>query len=161
MEGRSSFQISFRIHGECVQPYWNGFPVGVQDSLVIKPQKKYPLGLWMAVLGLIMISGMYICSLCLKQRVLLVTPNQMKVKSTRQTCRDPSIPKSELRYMHYPEPISYSRYGVRLAVKSFQIRCIYSEHSIYIAGKNVLACRLGSLLFYRCRGLEVGGLKHC
>ncbi|CAL9089405.1 unnamed protein product [Musa textilis] len=82
---------------------------GVQDSLVIKPQKKYPLGLWMAVLGLIMISGIYICSLCLKQSVLLITPNQMKVKSTRQTCHDPSIPKSELRYMHYPEPTSYSR----------------------------------------------------
>ncbi|RRT72804.1 hypothetical protein BHE74_00035205 [Ensete ventricosum] len=87
------------------------FSVGVQDSLVIKPQKKYPLGLWIAVLGLIMISGIYICSLCIKQRVLLVTPNQMKVTSTRQTCHDPSVPKPELHYMHYPEPTSYSRYG--------------------------------------------------
>ncbi|RWV93901.1 hypothetical protein GW17_00043608 [Ensete ventricosum] len=81
----------------------------MQDSLVIKPPKKYPLMLWMAILGLIMISGVYICSLCLKLRVFVVTPNQLKMKATKQTCHDPRIPQSELRYMHYPEPTTYSR----------------------------------------------------
>ncbi|CAL9767146.1 unnamed protein product [Musa acuminata subsp. burmannicoides] len=80
-----------------------------KDSLVTKPSKKYPLVLWMAILGLIMISGVYIFSLCLKLRVFVVTPNQLKGKATKQTCHDPRIPQSELRYMHYPEPTTYSR----------------------------------------------------
>ncbi|CAL9080438.1 unnamed protein product [Musa textilis] len=81
----------------------------MQDSLVIKPPKKCPLVLWMAILGLIMISGVYICSLCLKLRVFVVTPNQLRGKATKQTCHDPRIPQSELHYMHYPEPTTYSR----------------------------------------------------
>lgn len=81
----------------------------MQDSLVTKPSKKYPLVLWMAILGLIMISGVYIFSLCLKLRVFVVTPNQWKGKATKQTCHDLRIPQSELRYMHYPEPTTYSR----------------------------------------------------
>ncbi|URD91442.1 Nodulation protein [Musa troglodytarum] len=80
-----------------------------KDSLVIKPPKKCPLVLWMAILGLIMISGVYICSLCLKLRVFVVTPNQLRGKATKQTCHDPRIPQSELHYMHYPEPTTYSR----------------------------------------------------
>ncbi|THU45157.1 hypothetical protein C4D60_Mb02t14920 [Musa balbisiana] len=80
----------------------------IKDSLVTKPSKKYPLVLWMAILGLIMISGVYIFSLCLKLRVFVVTPNQLKGKATKQTCHDPHIPQSELRYMHYPEPTTYS-----------------------------------------------------
>ncbi|WOL10378.1 hypothetical protein Cni_G19133 [Canna indica] len=80
-----------------------------KDMLMIKQQKKYPLVLWMAVLGLIMISAVYICSICIKQRGFLVTSNLVKVKANKQRCYDPSIPQSELQYLHYPQPTTYSR----------------------------------------------------
>ena len=82
----------------------------MQDSLIIKPSKKYPLVLWMAVLALVMISGVYICILCLRQKGIPETSNVIKVRFKEpQPCPHPGIPQSEVPYVHYPEPTTYRR----------------------------------------------------
>ncbi|XP_073115471.1 uncharacterized protein [Elaeis guineensis] len=81
-----------------------------KDSLIIKPSKKYPLVLWMAVLALVMISGVYICILCLRQKGIPETSNVIKVRFKEpQPCPHPGIPQSEVPYVHYPEPTTYRR----------------------------------------------------
>ncbi|XP_008775528.2 nodulation protein H-like isoform X2 [Phoenix dactylifera] len=82
----------------------------MQDSLLIKPPKKYPLVLWMAALALVMISGVYICILYLKQKWVPTMPNPIMLRLKEpKPCPDPGIPQSEVPYVHYPEPTTYSR----------------------------------------------------
>ncbi|KAG6477055.1 nodulation protein H-like [Zingiber officinale] len=80
-----------------------------KETLIIRHPKKYPLKLWVAVVGLFMLSGIYIFSLCLKQRGFLVIPNQVKLRARKQSCHDPSTLHLEPQYLHYPEPTSYNR----------------------------------------------------
>ncbi|XP_020086963.1 uncharacterized protein LOC109709244 isoform X2 [Ananas comosus] len=80
-----------------------------KDAFIIKPTKRYPLVLLMAMLSLVMIVGIYIFSLCLKQGGIVATPNQMKVSVTKRPCHHPTAAASEIPYIHYPEPTTYSR----------------------------------------------------
>lgn len=82
----------------------------LQDALIVKAPKKSPLALRMVVLSVVMICGVYICSICLKQIGTQPNPRLMRAELVDIPCRDPRIPESELPYVHYPEPISYSRY---------------------------------------------------
>ncbi|KAJ6829341.1 uncharacterized protein M6B38_295950 [Iris pallida] len=80
-----------------------------KDALVIKPQKRNPLLLRMIVLALVMISGVYICSVCLKQRGISFGPNMMKVDVLEQPCPRPNISQAEVPFVHYPQPATYRR----------------------------------------------------
>ncbi|XP_039127865.1 LOW QUALITY PROTEIN: nodulation protein H-like [Dioscorea cayenensis subsp. rotundata] len=80
-----------------------------KDALIVKAPKKSPLALRMVVLSVVMICGVYICSICLKQIGTQPNPRLMRAELVDIPCRDPRIPESELPYVHYPEPISYSR----------------------------------------------------
>ncbi|KAJ0981529.1 hypothetical protein J5N97_009784 [Dioscorea zingiberensis] len=79
-----------------------------KDALIVKPPKKSPLVLRMVVLSVVMICGVYICSICLKQIGTQPSPRLM-TELVEKPCYDPRIPESESLYVHYPEPISYSR----------------------------------------------------
>lgn len=80
-----------------------------KDTLVIKHPKKYPLALMMVVLALVTISSVYMCLVCLKQYGILTRPNLVKSERTERPCYDPGILQSEVPYLHYPEPTTYSR----------------------------------------------------
>ncbi|XP_020693185.1 uncharacterized protein LOC110107303 isoform X1 [Dendrobium catenatum] len=79
-----------------------------KDAFGTKPHKKYPVLLRTVVLTLVMISSIYICSICLKQNGFLISPNVMRVEIMNEPCRRPDIPASELHYIHYPEPTTYN-----------------------------------------------------
>lgn len=80
-----------------------------KDSFGTKPQKRYPIVLRTVVLTMVMISSVYICSISLKQNGYMIYPNTMRMKVTNEPCQYPSIPASELPYVHYPEPLTYAR----------------------------------------------------
>ncbi|KAL6911907.1 hypothetical protein ACP4OV_000712 [Aristida adscensionis] len=76
-----------------------------------KPTRRYPLASWIAILVLIMLVGMYIFSLSLKQNGMLFGLMQtiMIEKERENPCHDPSIPDTEIPYVHYPTPTTYQR----------------------------------------------------
>ncbi|KAJ6842436.1 uncharacterized protein M6B38_301305 [Iris pallida] len=81
-----------------------------KDTLIVKPQKKHPPLLRMIVIALVMISGVYICSVCLKQRGLGFAPNLMKIDVVEQPCPDPNISQDgNTPVVHYPQPTTYRR----------------------------------------------------
>ncbi|KAK8942940.1 hypothetical protein KSP39_PZI009334 [Platanthera zijinensis] len=80
-----------------------------KDAFGIKSHKKYPVVLRAVVLALIMISSIYICSICLSQRELIIIPRGMRVGIKGKTCTRPSISPDELPYTHYPTPVTYTR----------------------------------------------------
>jgi hypothetical protein len=85
----------------------------LQDTEVVntKPAKRYPLALWIAILGLIMLVGVYIFSLSLKQNGMLFGLMQTNLieKEREKPCHDPGIPDTEIPYLHYPMPNTYDR----------------------------------------------------
>jgi hypothetical protein len=84
-----------------------------QDATAVstKSVRRHPLALWIAILGLTMLVGMYIFSLSLKQNGMLfgVMQTNMIEKEREKPCHDPSIPDSEIPYVHYPTPNTYDR----------------------------------------------------
>ncbi|XP_072147183.1 uncharacterized protein [Setaria viridis] len=88
-------------------------PFQLQDAAVVstKPTKRYPLALWIAILGLIMLVGVYIFSLSLKQNGMLfgLLQTNMIEKEREKPCHDPRIPDTEIPYVHYPTPNTYDR----------------------------------------------------
>ncbi|ONK56351.1 uncharacterized protein A4U43_C10F7520 [Asparagus officinalis] len=79
------------------------------DMLIIKPQKKNPLISAMILLALLMICGVYFCLICLKQKGFIINPNSMRIEQIERSCPNPNISKSEVPYVHYPEPTTYRR----------------------------------------------------
>nr|CAB3478524.1 unnamed protein product [Digitaria exilis] len=86
-------------------------PFQSQDAAAAstKPAKRYPLALWMAILGLVMLVGVYIFSLSLKQNGMLfgLMQTNMIEKEREKPCHDPRIPDTEIPYVHYPTPKTY------------------------------------------------------
>ncbi|XP_064968237.1 uncharacterized protein LOC135614624 [Musa acuminata AAA Group] len=80
-----------------------------KDTLVIKPLKKSHLALRMFVLAAVMICGVYICSVCLKQIGSQSMPRFVKFELTEEPCSSVGVPPSEISYLHYPKPTTYSR----------------------------------------------------
>ncbi|PKA45676.1 hypothetical protein AXF42_Ash011016 [Apostasia shenzhenica] len=81
----------------------------MQDALGTKHHKRYPVVLRTVVLTMVVISIIYICSVCLKQKGYIISPNMVRIKVKEETCRYPSISPSELPYVHYAEPTTYNR----------------------------------------------------
>jgi len=81
----------------------------MQDMLIVKPQKRSPLVSKMIVLLLIMICGVYICSVCLKQEGININPSLVKILQVEKPRSDPNISISEIPLVHYPEPTTYKR----------------------------------------------------
>ncbi|XP_048334378.2 uncharacterized protein LOC107409085 [Ziziphus jujuba] len=78
-----------------------------KDTLIIKPPKKSPLLLRMAVLVFSMVCSVYICLVCLRQ-----INNKAKTNSIRVIegpFHDNEIEVSEMLYEHYPNPKTFSR----------------------------------------------------
>ncbi|CAN0922244.1 hypothetical protein LINGRAHAP2_LOCUS32992 [Linum grandiflorum] len=79
------------------------------DSLVIKTPKKSPLVLRLVVLAFAMVCGVYICFICLKQ-INNTTPSKfLNIKVVQPICNSSHIEPSEIHYVHYPNPVTFSR----------------------------------------------------
>jgi hypothetical protein len=87
--------------------------VQLQDTVnpSAKSTRRYPLLSWTTILALIALVGVYIFSVSLKQNGMLLGLKQtdMIEKEREKLCQDPSIPVTEIPYVHYPTPDTYSR----------------------------------------------------
>ncbi|KAL0348364.1 UNVERIFIED_CONTAM: hypothetical protein Sangu_1064200 [Sesamum angustifolium] len=82
-----------------------------KESLAIKPPKKNTLVLRMVVLILVMICGVYICSVCLGQFGVWSARNSLAVHVVERPCEVTEIEPSEKPYVHFPKPKTFSRSG--------------------------------------------------
>ncbi|GAV86344.1 hypothetical protein CFOL_v3_29775, partial [Cephalotus follicularis] len=71
--------------------------------------KKSPLVLRMVVLVFVMVCGVYICSICLKQISTQTNIGFLNVEVIERPCPEPNIEPWEIPYMHRPKPKTYSR----------------------------------------------------
>ncbi|KAI3915922.1 hypothetical protein MKW98_004363 [Papaver atlanticum] len=78
------------------------------SSFIIKVPKKSPLVSRMVLLLFAMICGVYICSICLRQINTQSRP-KLVVPYMKRPCPAPAVEKGELRYLHYPKPVTYER----------------------------------------------------
>lgn len=81
----------------------------LQDAFILKSPKKSPLVLRMIVLVLVMVCGVYICSVCLKQISTRTKSEFLNVQVIERPCPEPNIEPWEIPYVHYPKPKTYSR----------------------------------------------------
>ncbi|KAK6241038.1 hypothetical protein SCA6_006427 [Theobroma cacao] len=81
----------------------------IKDSFILKAPKKSPLLLRMVVLLVVMVCGVYICSICLKQISTGSTTEFLNIGVIQKPCPEPNIQPWEIPYVHYPNPKTYSR----------------------------------------------------
>ncbi|KAK9284368.1 hypothetical protein L1049_023539 [Liquidambar formosana] len=77
--------------------------------LIIKPSKKSPLLLRTILLLFAMACGVYICSICLKQISTRTIIKFENIQVIERPCHNYRIRLSELPYVHYPNPETFSR----------------------------------------------------
>ncbi|XP_047983440.1 uncharacterized protein LOC125224127 isoform X1 [Salvia hispanica] len=80
-----------------------------KDSLIVKHPKKNPLVLRMLVLMFVMVCGIYICSVCLKQIGGHPTMRLLSYPMAERACDVADIEPSEKPYVHYPKPETFNR----------------------------------------------------
>uniref|UniRef100_A0ACD5ZA61 Uncharacterized protein n=1 Tax=Avena sativa TaxID=4498 RepID=A0ACD5ZA61_AVESA len=81
------------------------------SNVSAKPTRRYPLASLVAILALITLVGVYIFSLSLKQNGMVFGLKQtnMVEKEREQPCHNSNVPETEMLYVHYPSPHTYSR----------------------------------------------------
>ncbi|XP_042005479.1 uncharacterized protein LOC121754188 [Salvia splendens] len=80
-----------------------------KDSLIVKHPKKNPLVLRMLVLMFVMVCGVYICSVCLKQIGGHPTVRLLSYPVAERACDVADIEPSKKPYVHFPKPESFNR----------------------------------------------------
>uniref|UniRef100_A0A0E0KEM7 Sulfotransferase n=1 Tax=Oryza punctata TaxID=4537 RepID=A0A0E0KEM7_ORYPU len=85
------------------------YQFGNKDALIVKSSKKSPLALRMVVFAMTMICGIFICTMCMKQLGSDSLSRIVKIEVAEQLCNKSAIPPSEVHFVHYPQPITYSR----------------------------------------------------
>ncbi|XVE66870.1 hypothetical protein DITRI_Ditri08aG0114800 [Diplodiscus trichospermus] len=80
-----------------------------KDSFILKSPKKSPLVLRMVVLLFVMVCGVYIFLICLRQISTSSTPDFFNIGVIQKPCPEPNIEPWEIPYVHYPNPKTYSR----------------------------------------------------
>lgn len=80
-----------------------------KETFILKVPKKSPLMLRMIVLVFAMVCGVFICSVCLKQISTRSKVGFMKVQVIDMPCSKPEIDPSDVPFVHFPKPTTYSR----------------------------------------------------
>lgn len=88
---------------------WWCYQFGNKDALIVKSSKKSPLALRMVVFAMTMICGIFICTMCMKQLGSDSLSRIVKIEVAEQLCNKSAILHSEVHFVHYPQPITYSR----------------------------------------------------
>ncbi|KAH1252447.1 hypothetical protein GmHk_04G009405 [Glycine max] len=82
-----------------------------KESPDIKSFKKFPLTLRLVVLVVVVLCGIYICTICLEQKGVHTSAKLFDITVFKQPCFNHSgVEEWELSYLHYPEPKIYSSY---------------------------------------------------
>ncbi|XP_062211461.1 uncharacterized protein LOC133912635 [Phragmites australis] len=85
------------------------YQFGNKNTFDLKAPKKSPLALRMVVFAMTMLCGIFICSICMKQLGSDSWSRIVKIEVTEQQCINFTVPPSEVQFVHYPQPVTYSR----------------------------------------------------
>lgn len=77
--------------------------------MIVKHPKKNPLVLRMLVLMFVMVCGVYICTVCLKQIGGHATVQLLSFSVAETPCDAKDIEPAEKPYVHFPKPETFSR----------------------------------------------------
>lgn len=77
----------------------------------------------MIVFALSMLCGISICSMCLKQLGSDGWSRIVRIEVVDQPCNRSTLPPSEAKFLHYPQPITYSRWDFPEA-RSSNLVCV-------------------------------------
>lgn len=80
-----------------------------KDTLIIKPLKKSQVLLRTIVLIFSVAFGVHICSICVKQSNTLTDGEPLSIKVIDRPCCDDGCDKTQIPYLHYPKPETFSR----------------------------------------------------
>lgn len=80
-----------------------------KDGLIIKAPKKSPALLRTIVLVFVMVCGVYICSVCLKQTNFSTKTKFLNIEVLESYCHEYDIDQSQTPYLHYPKPKTFRR----------------------------------------------------
>ncbi|KAE7999593.1 hypothetical protein FH972_004001 [Carpinus fangiana] len=80
-----------------------------KDPLLLKASKKSPLLSRMVILVFAMVCGVYIYSVCLKQISIYTKTKLLNIQLIENPCHVNAIDLSEIPYVHYPNPETFSR----------------------------------------------------
>ncbi|GAA0149420.1 hypothetical protein LIER_08595 [Lithospermum erythrorhizon] len=80
-----------------------------KESLVIKPPKRTPAMSRMIVFVIAMSCSLYICSVSLKQTKVSAKRKLVDIEFTHKSCHDDWVDRSQIPYLHYPKPATFSR----------------------------------------------------
>ena len=100
------------LNGICIVHLLIGFVllgICLQNAFDLKSLKKSPLPLRMVVFAMTMLCGISICSMCMKQLGSDGLSRIVKIEVAEQPCNKSTVPPSEVQFVHYPQPITYSR----------------------------------------------------
>ncbi|KAL3626796.1 hypothetical protein CASFOL_022681 [Castilleja foliolosa] len=80
-----------------------------KDAVIIRPPKKSHASLRMLVLVFAMFCGAYMFSVCVKQIKGQTSTDSPNVEVNWSHCHDHGIDRSQIPFLHYPKPTSFSR----------------------------------------------------
>lgn len=81
------------------------------NVFALKPSKRSPFVLWVFLLFFVTAFAVYICSFCLKQIAMQITPAKIVpvFEKAGMHCDIQGIPSEEVVHVHYPCPKTYNR----------------------------------------------------
>ncbi|WVZ57202.1 hypothetical protein U9M48_007612 [Paspalum notatum var. saurae] len=85
------------------------YQFGNKNSFDLKAPKKSPPALRTVVFALTVMCGITICSICMKQLGSDGWSRIVKIEVAEQPCNKSTVPPSEVQFVHYPQPMTYSR----------------------------------------------------
>ncbi|KAL3526765.1 hypothetical protein ACH5RR_011421 [Cinchona calisaya] len=80
-----------------------------KGDIIIKAPKKSPVLLRTIVLVFVMVCGVYICSICLKQTNSSTKTKFSNIEVVERHCHVYDIDRSQTPYLHYPKPKTFHR----------------------------------------------------
>ncbi|KAL3614192.1 hypothetical protein CASFOL_042266 [Castilleja foliolosa] len=80
-----------------------------KDSLIVKSPRKSPVAFRMVALILVVVFGVFICAICLRQISVRSTGRLLNIPVVKKPCESIDIEPSEKPYVHFPKPNTFSR----------------------------------------------------
>ncbi|PWZ07453.1 hypothetical protein Zm00014a_016431 [Zea mays] len=98
------------------------YQFGNKNAFDLKAPKKSPLALRVVVFAMTVLCGISIWSICMKQLGSNGWSRIVKIEVVEQPCNKSTVPPSEVQFVHYPQPTTYSREECKCnAVRFFAI----------------------------------------
>ncbi|PWA89732.1 P-loop containing nucleoside triphosphate hydrolases superfamily protein [Artemisia annua] len=81
----------------------------IKDMLIVRPPVKSSLVLRISVVAFVMVCGVFMCSIGLKQISSFTKAGFVDIRVVERPCEVPNVESWERPYVHFPKPTTFSR----------------------------------------------------